>query len=117
MNKLDEFIDSVDTIRFEMQKPSREMIRSMVSGFKIELPFFDRIERLVDSNPGAATVICRLTENDKDAPIYLNFLESFRLTGPTVWIIFKEFFNSDMDLMKGSIRKRLKACGAISDEN
>lgn len=58
-----------------------------------------------EGNPGAATVLGRLMQNDKDFPLILN-LDDMNIRGTQIWIGYKDFCGEDMDKFKTAIGDR-----------
>lgn len=67
------------------------------------------VAKLAEGNPGAISVLIRLLkEGDRitDCPAFFNLLhlDSYRIYGPRIWMLYKEVCGEDLATMIGMLR-------------
>lgn len=63
---------------------------------------------IVQANPGAVTVISRL-QWYSNYPKYLDYLIQNGITGPDLWVLYKDVHKEDIDSLAKDLEQRLHA--------
>lgn len=64
----------------------------------------NRLTEMSEGNPGAATALGQLVKTQPDATDLLDTLEVHDITGPYVWVGFKDHCEQDIDRFAQAIR-------------